>query len=86
MDDKHCVDCCCAKSWKALGISEYTGKHIAEHIEELKRKADLAQSLADALEIARDLLAQELYENGKTITEIDAALRAFKGESPHNEE
>jgi hypothetical protein len=28
----HCSDCCCARSWKALGISEYTGKSIPEHI------------------------------------------------------
>lgn len=32
----HCKDCCCAKSWVALGITEYTGKSIPEHIEELK--------------------------------------------------
>ena len=32
----HCVDCCCARSWKALGITEYTGKSIPEEIESLK--------------------------------------------------
>ena len=35
--ENHCKDCCCAKSWKALGITEYTGKSIPEHIEELKQ-------------------------------------------------
>jgi Protein of unknown function (DUF2384) len=36
MNENHCVDCCCARSWKALGISEYTGKSIPEHIRELR--------------------------------------------------
>lgn len=35
-DSNHCKDCCCAKVWKSLDIKEYTGKHIAEHVEELK--------------------------------------------------
>lgn len=33
---EHCKDCCCARSWKALGITEFTGKSIPEHIEELQ--------------------------------------------------
>lgn len=37
---EHCKDCCCARSWKALGISRYTGKSIPEHITELKSRAD----------------------------------------------
>ncbi len=37
VDENHCKDCCCARSWKALGVSEYTGKSIVEHIEELKK-------------------------------------------------
>ena len=39
-DKEHCKDCCCARSWKALGIAEYTGKSIPEHIEELKSERD----------------------------------------------
>jgi len=37
-DDRagHCVDCCCARSWKALGVSEYDGMSIPEHIERLR--------------------------------------------------
>ncbi len=34
--ESHCRDCCCARSWKALGITEYTGKSIPEHIEQLR--------------------------------------------------
>lgn len=36
--ENHCKDCCCAESWKALGIKEYTGKSIPEHIAELRKK------------------------------------------------
>lgn len=30
----HCLDCCCARAWRALGITKYTRKSIAEHISE----------------------------------------------------
>ena len=43
MDDiqiKHCIDCCCAQSWEALGITEYTGKSIPEHIVELRAQIE----------------------------------------------
>jgi hypothetical protein len=36
----HCVDCCCARAWKALGITQYTGKSVAEHITELRAKTE----------------------------------------------
>ena len=29
---EHCVDCCCARSWTALGVTEYDGRSIPEHI------------------------------------------------------
>ena len=35
---EHCKDCCCARSWEALGITKYTGKSIPEHIEELRQR------------------------------------------------
>lgn len=37
-EENHCVDCCCAKSWEALGVTTYTGKSIPEHIEELVKE------------------------------------------------
>ena len=37
-EENHCKDCCCAQSWKALGVTEYTGKSIPEHIQELKQE------------------------------------------------
>lgn len=33
----HCTDCCCARSWKALGITRYTGLSIPEHIEKMRK-------------------------------------------------
>ncbi len=43
MSENHCQDCCCAKAWEALDISEHTGKSIPEHIE------DMRDALEDAL-------------------------------------
>jgi len=40
-DLNHCKDCCCAKSWEALGIKEYTGKSIPEEI--LRTKDELCR-------------------------------------------
>ncbi len=34
----HCADCCCAKAWEALGITEYTGRSIPEEIALLRAK------------------------------------------------
>ncbi len=46
--DAHCEDCCCAKSWKALGITEYTGKSIPEHIEDLRGDNNILRLQRDA--------------------------------------
>ena len=35
LEAQHCKDCCCARSWNALSVTEYTGKSIPEHITEL---------------------------------------------------
>lgn len=46
MIENHCKDCCCAQSWQALEITEYTGKSIPEHIEALvARNSQLAEAL-----------------------------------------
>lgn len=39
---RHCTDCCCARSWRALGLEDapYTGKSIPEHISELRAEND----------------------------------------------
>jgi hypothetical protein len=46
----HCKDCCCARSWRALGVTEYTGKSIPEHIEELR--AEIAKCNAELARLA----------------------------------
>ena len=51
--ENHCKDCCCAKSWDALGITKYTGKSIPEHISEMAKSH---QSLVDALELALEAM------------------------------
>jgi len=35
-EEEHCKDCCCARAWKALEITEYTGRSIVEEILILK--------------------------------------------------
>lgn len=40
MSENHCKDCCCARSWNALGITEYTGKSISEEIQQVVRERD----------------------------------------------
>lgn len=52
MTDDHCKDCCCARSWKALGIEGYTGKSIPEEIIALKTKLAVAR---EALEFYAEL-------------------------------
>jgi hypothetical protein len=51
----------CAQCWDALGITEYTGKHIAEHICELKTLATEAEQLRKE----RDELAKFIMGEGK---------------------
>ena len=47
-EKEHCKDCCCARSWRALGISEYTGKSIPDHISELRAENErLREALYD---------------------------------------
>lgn len=43
LQSEHCKDCCCARAWEALGVKEYTGKSISEHITELKLNVDKLQ-------------------------------------------
>jgi hypothetical protein len=39
-DENHCKDCCCARAWKALGITGYTGLSIPEHILALRTQLE----------------------------------------------
>jgi len=45
----HCKDCCCARSWAALGVNEYTGKSIPEHIELIKAENERLRGALTAI-------------------------------------
>jgi hypothetical protein len=60
-ETNHCRDCCCARSWKALGITAYTGRAIPEHIE------DSMQALSGLIGLVQLLSRNE---------DIPAAIRA----------
>ena len=49
----HCKDCCCAQSWKVLGITEYDGLSIPSHIATLRR--DLAEAKRRIVELEAKL-------------------------------
>ena len=58
--DQHCKDCCCARSWAALGITAYTGKSISEHIDDLKVERDAALYERDIAVIKYIRLADQI--------------------------
>lgn len=45
----HCKDCCCARSWEALGITAHTGLSIPEHIRMLREENERLRPSAAAL-------------------------------------
>jgi len=63
--DEHCKDCCCARSWAALGITGYTGKSIPEHIEALRAALAEAQKARDNTAAAILMIGSELAADPK---------------------
>jgi hypothetical protein len=59
---EHCKDCCCARSWRVLGIEQYMGKSIPEHIEMLLAERDAA--LTEAGKQAREAGALQAALDG----------------------
>jgi hypothetical protein len=43
LNSEHCKDCCCARSWEALGNPPYSGVSIPQHIEQLKAQLQRAR-------------------------------------------
>ena len=78
METKHCDDCCCAQSWKALGIDKYTGKSIPEHIEQLREKIFRLAVERDDLKVELDETAQACANLAYECVDKDKALRAIK--------
>jgi hypothetical protein len=71
-DKEHCKDCCCARSWRALGIDEYTGKSIPEHIELLKAERN---RLKDALRKVEIHTEADCHVSGHAYAIARAALK-----------
>jgi hypothetical protein len=67
----HCADCCCARSWEALGISEYTGKSIPEEITHLQELVIKNRDIATDLQYQLD---DEVKENEQLRKIIDSPL------------
>jgi hypothetical protein len=63
-EQNHCKDCCCARSWEALGVTTYTGMSIVEHIEQLVAQRDAlhAQDVALVAVLKRLIDADERVE------------------------
>lgn len=84
----HCKDCCCARSWEALGVNSYTGMSIVEHIEQLRAKIAAAEKVAGE----RDKRIAELEARHEKQTadadrigrEITAEILAEGGERAEN--
>ena len=71
----HCSDCCCARSWKALGVDKYDGKSIPEHIEQLHAENKLLK------DFARFVIKQECWGydvDGAEIQELAEKLGFIK--------
>lgn len=60
----HCKDCCCARSWESLGITEYTGKSIPEHIKEIRQsEREKARGLYETLRLVLPMAKGWAYQN-----------------------
>lgn len=66
-EENHCRDCCCARSWEALGIVSYTGKSIPEHIDELRSALSKAVDSFDDLQRVLRLLGRPLLADACAI-------------------
>ena len=48
-EEEHCKDCCCARSWKALGVTAYDGKSIPDHITALTAKLERCEAALETI-------------------------------------
>lgn len=89
--ENHCADCCCAQSWKALGVTQYDGKSIPEHIVELEKdrkrlnalmnhinRIGYHNTLWDITFKLRDICISDIDDIIKESKEFDAAIQASK--------
>ena len=76
MEAAHCSDCCCARSWKALGVDKYDGKSIPEHIEQLQAEN---QRLKDGL---KQILVNAHQESKALVDIARRTLNEFNAVQP----
>lgn len=76
----HCKDCCCARSWEALGVNSYTGMSIVEHIEQLRAKLAAAENSAREQFIRGWYAGHNGIEDEESMEARYAALKAGKEE------
>ena len=82
----HCRDCCCARSWEALGITEYDGRSIPEHIAALRQRIAALRAERDALRhvvAAADAMHEAWYDGkdgevARLMRDYDAPRAALK--------
>lgn len=70
LKDGHCKDCCCARSWQALGVTGHTGMSIPEHIEALVERLALATAKAKAMEFG-DFFSDKKGTEVLDVTHLD---------------
>ncbi len=62
----HCADCCCARSWKALGFTAYTGLSIPEHIEQMRKALEHIAAGRGPFSVDQLTFASNVIETMKT--------------------
>ena len=77
-ETNHCKDCCCARSWKALGITDYTGKSICEHISELRADRDRLQAEAERLRNVNERCRMSCVSANARIASLEAELARYQ--------
>ena len=69
----HCKDCCCARSWEALGGQTIKSGSIVEHIEALKAERDQLKERGSILEQI-EALKTERDHLKERVTELEKEL------------
>lgn len=57
LKEGHCKDCCCARSWEALGNPPYSGVSIPEHIAQLRQQLAEREAEIEGLKALDNSLA-----------------------------
>jgi hypothetical protein len=82
----HCKDCCCARSWEALGITTYTGMDIPDHIRALaeeSREKTSQIALRDEALRQQDTRIAELEQIGREyVAQTDPLLACGSNDDP----